>query len=276
MITKNVTTYTNKMHFQIAAYLCIDIRKKKFAKHLVKFWSQILKLIKSSWKLELYYIMIRNRFTSLIFWNSNNLKNLQSPANITFDITFWPSYVRSSYRSGSGAIADEKGKITAVDISNTGETPNSYRRRSSGRLREREGGGQVEASFLIPFHYQYIDECVHTRVHTRASQCTRTRAVPENALFIRPPFFPASSPTLISHIHLSLSLSLSFRLSLKTWFWFILDWPRAHLLLSAIFSKCSPCEEAGRVIFGNPTDDNQSRIHSPEATVRLVSDRERN
>lgn len=29
MIIKNVTTYTNKMHFQIAAYLCIDIRKKK-------------------------------------------------------------------------------------------------------------------------------------------------------------------------------------------------------------------------------------------------------
>ena len=31
-----------------------------------------------------------------------------------------------------------------------------------------------------------------------------------------------------------------------------------------------------RVIFGDPTDDNQSRIHSLEATVRLVSDRERN
>lgn len=110
--------------------------------------------------------------------------------------------------------------------------------------------------------------------YASVSMCT-PRAVPKILYSPSPPFFWASPHFDSAHTY-SLSFSRFLPLSLTK--------PQDSVLIyigltpgapfaSAIFSKCSPWR--GRVVFGDPTDDNQSRIHSLEATARCVSDSER-
>lgn len=151
--------------------------------------------------------MIRNRFTSLIFWNSNNLKNLQSPANITFDITFWPSYVRSSYRSGSGAIADDRerknnGRRHLEHGRNSKFLPEKILGPLEGEGRRGTGGGIIPDPLSLPIHRRMCTyACTHASIamYTYASG---SRKCPIHS----PPFLPCVFP-YFDFPHTSLSLS---------------------------------------------------------------------
>jgi len=135
-------------------------------------------------------------------------------------------------------LIKDEGKITAAGVANAEQRNSKFLRQREdprGPLERATNGGQVEAPYLIVFHVitDTWTDVLYTHVFAYAYftyvsiSAYTPRAVPENALFIGLPFpslYRAAPLILIPHSH-------SLVLSLKTRSWFILDWPRAHLLL---------------------------------------------